>query len=277
MGPGRIPFAVAEGGIGVPPTAQLFAGFPGSDLELFLQALSENQYLRLLAEPTLVAASGEEATFLAGGEVPIPISDLGEGSTTISIEYREFGVRLAFRPLVLGDGTIRLSVVPEISELTDVGAITILGTRIPALVTRRVTSTFDMQSGQTFAIAGLISRNIDAQTSRIPGLGDLPILGALFRSVRYQSEETELVVLVTASLVEPQSSHIDDVPYPGMAYTKPGPWRLYVQGRLEGKTPRSMSPAQQDRLRELGFEELNGPGAWASYEPDDTEIAPKNR
>lgn len=273
VGRGRIPFEVAEGGIGVPPTATLFAGFPGSDLELFIQALAENQYLRLLAEPTLVAASGEEATFLAGGEVPIPISDIGSGTTSISIEYREYGVRLAFKPLVLGDGTIRLSVIPEISELTDVGAITILGSRIPALLTRRVTSTFELQSGQTFAIAGLISRSVDAQTARVPGLGDLPILGALFRSVRYQTEETEMVVLVTASLVEPQSVPIGDVPYPGITNRKPGAWRLYVQGRLDGKTPNTMTPAQQGRLQELGLEKLNGPGAWASYEPTETEAS----
>jgi pilus assembly protein CpaC len=269
LGPGRVPFQVTEGNISVPPTAQLFAGFPNSDLEIFINALAENQYLRTLAEPTLIAASGQSATFLAGGEVPIPISDVQGGNTQISIEYREYGIRLAFKPFVLGAGTIRLSVTPEVSELTDVGAITVLGSRIPALRTRRVNSTFEMQSGQTFAIAGLIERSTNAQNSRIPGLGDLPVLGALFRSVRYQTSETELMVLVTASLVEPQSARIEDVPYPGMTHKKPGPWRFYVEGQLEAKHPRTLTPAQQDRLENLGLNKLNGPGAWASYETTD--------
>ena len=269
LGAGRLPFQVTEGNISVPPTAQLFAGFPNSDLEIFINALAENQYLRTLAEPTLIAASGESATFLAGGEVPIPVSDVQGGNTQISIEYREYGIRLAFKPFVLGGGTIRLSVTPEVSELTDVGAITVLGSRIPALRTRRVNSTFEMQSGQTFAIAGLIERSTNAQNSRIPGLGDLPVLGAMFRSVRYQTSETELMVLVTASLVEPQSVRMEDVPYPGMMHKKPGPWRFYVEGQLEAKHPRTLTPAQQDRLSNLGLNKLNGPGAWASYETVD--------
>lgn len=94
----------------------------------------------------------------------------------------------------------------------------------------------------------------------------MPVLGALFRSVRYQTSETELMVLVTASLVEPQNARFEDVPYPGMTHKKPGPWRFYVEGQLEAKHPRTLTPAQQDRLSNLGLNKLNGPGAWANYE-----------
>jgi pilus assembly protein CpaC len=252
--------------VSIPPTAQLFAGFPNSDLLVFIQALAENQYLRLLAEPTLVAYSGEEARFLVGGEVPIPISDLGEGTTSISIEYREYGVRLRFRPTVTGEGGIRLVVEPEVSELTDVGSIEILGSRIPALLTRRVTTTMELKSGQTFAMAGLLNQSTNARKSRIPGLGDLPIIGTLFRSVRYSTAETELVILVTASLVEPQSEPFDTIPYPGVTFVRPNDWEVYIDNSIEGKQPRQIAPVRAARLKELGLDKLNGPGAWASYE-----------
>ena len=259
--------------IGVPPTAQLFAGFPNSDLEVFIQALAENQYLRLLAEPTLVAYSGEEASFLVGGEFPVPIAQLGEGGTTaISIEYREFGVRLHFRPSVMGEGGIRLVVTPEVSELSDVGAVEVLGTRVPSLLTRRVSTTLELKDGQTFAMAGLLNRTSNARNSRVPGLGDLPILGPLFRSVRYSTAETELVVLVTTSLAEPQNVPIEDVPYPGMAHVPPNDWELYVRGALEGKTPRKIAPLRAQRMQELGLDKLNGPGTWASYEGRPTAV-----
>lgn len=264
--PKNLPFQTIQS-IDVPPTAQLFAGFPSADLEVFIQALSENQYLRVLAEPTLVAYSGEQASFLAGGEFPVPIAQLGEGGTTaISIEYREFGVRLNFRPSVLGDGKIRLVCTPEVSQLSDVGAVEVLGTRVPSLVARRVTTTLEMNTGQTFALAGLLNRTTNARASRVPGLGDLPIIGSLFRSVRYSTSETELVVLVTASLVEPQSVPMDDVPYPGMAYTAPNDWELYLNGAIEGESPRKIAPVRAAKLKELGLDKLNGPGAWASYE-----------
>src|SRR5688500_8328029 len=198
--------------------------------EYFIQALADNQYLRLLAEPTLVAYSGEEASFLAGGEFPVPVVQTtgGDASSQISIEYREFGVRLRFKPLVQGDGTIRMLCEPEVSELSDVGAIEILGTRIPSLLTRRISTTFEMQTGQTFALAGLINRSNNARVQRIPGLGLLPIIGPLFRSVRYNENETELVVMVTASLVQPQAVNIDDIPLPRSAHRGPNGWESFL-------------------------------------------------
>ena len=250
--------------IGVPPSATLFAGFPGADLEIFIQALAENQYLKLLAEPTLVALSGEEASFLAGGEFPIPFSQGGE-SDTVTIEFKEFGVRLGFRPVVLGDGSIRLEVAPEVSELSDVGAVVLEGFRIPALVTRRVETTVELKSGQTFAMAGLISQSTSTRVSQIPGLGDIPVLGPLFRNTRYQRGETELVVIVTASLVEPLST-AGPIPVPGDLHIPPSPWEFYVEGRIEGKAPPRLSPKQMGELKRRGLDRLRGPGAWVAYE-----------
>jgi pilus assembly protein CpaC len=258
--------------IGVPPTATLFGGFPGSDLQVFIQALSENQYLRVLAEPTLVAFSGQEASFLAGGEFPIPIAQVGGGGTTeISIEYKEFGIRLRFRPTVLGDGKIHLKVMPEVSQLSDVGAVEVLGTRVPSVLTRRVETTLEVQSGQTFAIAGLIARLDNARNSRVPGLGDLPILGPLFRSVRYETNETELLVMVTASLVEPSSNNPDPA-VPGVTHESPNDWELFVNGQLAGR-PAPLAPAQAKRLQSLGLDGLRGPGGWVSYDAPSNKLA----
>ena len=244
----------------------IFAG--RKNYALFFQALAENQYVRLLANPTLVALSGEEASFLAGGEFPIPVvqgSGGGTGGgTSITIDYREFGVRLRFRPIVLGDNTIRLYTSPEVSELTDVGAVTIEGFSVPALITRKAETTLELKSGQTFAMAGLIQHKDDATVSRIPGLGDLPILGTLFRSVRYRNNETELVVLVTASLVEPMSL-VSVPPLPGLLHVVPNDWELYLEGRIEGKEPAKINETDTKWLRQMGLDKLLGPGAWDSY------------
>ena len=244
----------------------LFAGFPRANLEIFLQALAENQYLRILANPTLVALSGEQADFLAGGEFPIPVlqSGGGGGGNAITIQYKEFGVRLSFRPVVLGDGAIRLRAMQEVSQLTNVGAVVVQGFEVPALVTRRAEATLELQSGQSFAMAGLLQRTDNAVSSRIPGLGDLPVLGPLFRSVRYRQEETELVILVTASLVEPLSL-ANTPPLPGGTHTAPNDWELYVEGRIRGKEPAKLDPASAQWLKDMGLDQLVGPGAWATY------------
>jgi pilus assembly protein CpaC len=172
---------------------------------------------------------------------------------------------LRFRPTVLGDGTIQLYVNPEVSELTDTGAVEIQGFQIPGLITRRAATTVELKSRQTFAIAGLISRQASARASRVPGLGDLPVLGALFRSVRYSSGETELVVLVTASLVEPLSVS-SRPPSPGMSHVPPNDWELFALGRIEGKSAAMLSPVDMQSLKDAGFDQLTGPGAWARYE-----------
>jgi pilus assembly protein CpaC len=251
------------------PGVSLFAGFPQANLEIFLQALAENQYLRILANPTLVALSGEQADFLAGGEFPIPVLQSGGGGgaagNAITIEYKEFGVRLSFRPVVLGDGGIRLRAMQEVSQLTNVGAVVIQGFEVPALVTRRAEATMELKSGQSFAMAGLLQRTDNAVNSHIPGLGDLPVLGPLFRSVRYQQQETELVILVTASLVEPMSL-ANTPPLPGTTHVAPNDWELYVEGRVQSKQPPRLDEASAQWLKEMGLDQLLGPGAWDSYE-----------
>ncbi len=245
----------------------LFTGFPDLDLQLFLEALADNQYIRVLAEPSLVAMTGQEASFLAGGEFPIPVvqgTTAGAGST-ITIEYKEFGVRLRFRPTVLGDSTIRLHLAPEVSDLSDVGAVALEGFRIPSLLTRRAETTLEMKSGQTFAIAGLIDHNVTARTQKIPGLGDIPILGSLFRSVRYERGDTELVVLATVSLVEPMDADPKDLPVPGAAHVMPDDWQLYAKGKIEGQVPLTISTTTTRWLEKRGLNRLKGPGAWTTH------------
>lgn len=246
----------------------IFAGFPRADFEFFLDALIENQAMRLLANPTLVALSGEEASFLVGGEYPIPVvqGQGGAGTNSITIQYKEYGVRLSFEPTVLGDGTIRLHTMPEVSSLSNAGAVTLSGFTVPALLTRKTETTLELKNGQTFAMAGLLQHQDQATTSRIPGLGDLPILGPLFRSVEYQKNETELVVLVTASLVEPMSL-ASAPPVPGFMHSEPNDWELYIEGRIESKAPAKISPDQAQWLKEMGLDKLVGPGAWDTYHP----------
>ena len=251
----------------VSSTLTLFGGFPGSDLQFFVEALAENRYLRILSEPTLVALSGEEASFLAGGEFPIPIiqgASTGGGSS-VTVEFKEFGVRLKFRPTVLGDGSIRIAVAPEVSDISDIGSVQIEGFSIPSIITRKAQTTLEMKSGQTFAMAGLIDRSTSARASRVPGFGDLPVLGSLFRSVRYEKGETELVVLATVSLVEPLSGK-KARPLPGQLHQVPNDWEVYIEGRIEGRQPKAISPSNSEALRSKGFDRLRGPGAWESHE-----------
>ncbi|MFW6456708.1 MAG: type II and III secretion system protein family protein [Planctomycetota bacterium] len=263
---GSVPFEFTED-VTVSSGATLFMGFPRAQLEFFVRALAENQYLRLLAEPNLVTKSGEEATFLAGGEFPVPVvqSVGGGGDTSISIEWKEFGVRLNFRPVVLGEGTIRLRVMPEVSTLSDVGSVTIEGFTVPSLIVRRANATLELHSGETFGMAGLLSENTTATSSRIPGLGDLPVLGTLFRSTRYRKEETELVVLVTASLVQPLAQGLDR-PLPGVLHSPPTDWQFFIKGQIEGSAPPKLCPNDAQHLENLGIDKIVGPGGWELYE-----------
>ena len=250
----------------VAPGVTVFGAIPGWDLLFFLRALEENQYLRVLAEPRLVALSGEKASFLAGGEFPIPVvqgTSVGVGSS-ISIEYREFGVSLNFQPTVLGDGEIRLFIAPEVSELSELGAVTIQGFRVPAIVTRRAETTLQLKSGQTFAMAGLMRRFTQGRSTKLPWLGDIPILGALASSKRHTTGETELVIMVTPTLVEPMSK---TPPLPGVLGTNPDDWEFYALGKVEGKTrpmPRVASEELQ-WMQSIGLHSLRGPGAWARH------------
>ena len=176
--------------------------------------------------------------------------------------------RLGSAPAIERRGTqhsIRLFVAPEVSELSDFGAVIIEGFEIPALLTRRVSTTLELKSGQSFAMAGLLKQSNVGRNSRVPFLGDLPVLGPLFRSVRYTRGETELVVLVTASLVEPLS-WADARQVPGDLHVPPSDWELYINGQLGASEPPPLAEPDAARLREMGLDRLRGPGAWATYE-----------
>lgn len=176
------------------------------DVNAIIDALAQDRLATILAEPNLTAQSGETASFLAGGEFPVPV---GGTLTAISITFKQFGVSLAFVPTVLGPDRVNLRVRPEVSELTDNGAIDMplaSGTvRIPALAVRRAETTIELGSGQSFAIAGLLQRNTVQAVDGLAGVGDIPVLGALFRSNAFRRAETELVIIVTPYLVRPVS------------------------------------------------------------------------
>jgi pilus assembly protein CpaC len=170
------------------------------DLGMMVKALQTKGLFQSLAEPNLVAESGKEASFLAGGEFPIPIAQASGGGTSITVIFKEFGVRLSFTPTVNGD-RIHLKVKPEVSTLDFNNAITLQGFRIPALTTRRTETELEVQDGQTFAIAGLLNNTMTSSLQKIPGIGDIPILGLLFKSKAAQKNQTELVVMITPQIL----------------------------------------------------------------------------
>jgi pilus assembly protein CpaC len=172
-----------------------------------IDALAEEGLVTILAQPNLTAISGQTASFLAGGEFPVPVPQSNSGnSSTITIEYKKFGVQLDFVPTVLSTDRIAIRVRPEVSQLTTQGATQINGFDIPALSVRRAETTIRLGSGESFAIAGLIQDNATTDISKFPGLGDVPVIGALFRSSRFQRQETELVIIVTPYVVRPVPS-----------------------------------------------------------------------
>ena len=184
-----------------------------------------------LSSPNLTALSGETGTFLAGGEIPIPIS---QGLGAVSIEYKQYGVSLAYTPTVLADGRISLRVRPEVSQLSAQGAVTIGGTTIPALTTRRAETTVELGSGQSFMIAGLLQNSHNNTIDKAPGIGDLPVLGALFRSNEFQRNETELVIVITPYLVKPVNAN--DIVLPTDGYKAPTDLDRVLLGQLGGGT-----------------------------------------
>jgi pilus assembly protein CpaC len=173
----------------------------GIDVASALDLAEREGLVTTLAQPNLTALSGETASFLAGGEIPIPMLQ-GTGSS-VTVEYKQYGVSLSFTPIVLADGRISMRVRPEVSELSSDGAVTLNGFTVPALSTRRVETTVELGSGQAFMIGGLLSNRNNNTISKAPGLGDVPVLGAMFRSTAFQRNETELVIIVTPYLVKP--------------------------------------------------------------------------
>ena len=215
------------------PAGALAGRFSNGDIDIngLVDALEREGFLTVLAEPNLTALSGETAAFLAGGEFPIPV---GVDNGDIEIEFKQFGVSLAFTPTVLSGNRISLRVKPEVSDLTENGAIVLQNIQIPALSTRRAETTVELASGQSFAIGGLISSSTKSSLEKFPGLGDLPVLGPLFRSTRFQREESELVIIVTPYLVRPAKQRLAS-PLDGMR--QPSELERILQGRLVGRRP----------------------------------------
>jgi pilus assembly protein CpaC len=170
------------------------------DLGLMIRALQQRGLFESLAEPNLVAQSGKEASFLAGGEFPIPIAQGSGANLAISVSFKEFGIRLNFTPIVMGD-RVQLKVRPEVSTLDFSNAVLLQGFRIPALTTRRTETELELADGQTFAIAGLLNNTMNSTLQKIPGIGDIPVLGHLFRSKAAQKNQTELVVMITPQII----------------------------------------------------------------------------
>jgi pilus assembly protein CpaC len=182
------------------------------DIGAMVRALQSKGLFQSLAEPNLIAESGKEASFLAGGEFPIPIAQASGGGTSISVQFKEFGIRLTFTPVVIGN-RVHLKVRPEVSALDFSNAVTLQGFRIPALTTRRTETEIELNDGQTFAIAGLLNNTMTSTLQKVPGIGDIPVLGLLFKSKAAQKSQTELVVMITPEIL-PNNS-------PGVTSTLP--------------------------------------------------------
>lgn len=209
------------GTLGSSDLPALVTEFAGSALNLFLfnqslgtasyiRALKTSGALRALAEPNLIAMNGQQASFLAGGEFPIPVVQGGQNGSAVSVQFKEYGVRLNFKPTIIDEDHIRLELEPEVSTIDFANGVRFNGFVIPALRTRRARTGVELRDGQSFALAGLLDNNETQSISKIPGIGDIPILGNLFKSKSFQKQETELMFIVTADLVKPVNR--DDLP-----------------------------------------------------------------
>ena len=183
----------------------LFVFRPDINFGGVIEALETRNLLQILAEPNLIAVNGKEASFLAGGQFPFPIVQPGAGFTAVTISFKEFGVRLQFTPVIMPSGNIHLKVAPEVSTLDFANALTISGFTVPALSTRKAETEFELQDGQSFVIAGLMDNRVTDIYNKIPGLGDIPILGNFFRSKSLQKSNSELMVLCTVHRVSPSN------------------------------------------------------------------------
>lgn len=190
----------------------VFVFRPDLNLGAAIKALGTKSIMQILAEPNLIAVNGKEASFLAGGEYPIPVVQ-GGNNNAVTIVYKEYGVRLTFMPVITPSGNIHLQVKPEVSSLDYVNGIRLAGYTIPALTTRRASTELEIRDGQSFVIAGLMDNRVTKDLSKIPGIGDIPILGYLFRSRNLQKNKTELMVLVTARRISPSAT---PAPLPNM-------------------------------------------------------------
>jgi pilus assembly protein CpaC len=224
-----------------------FSGLPTFPFSAILNVLEQSGLAKIMAEPTLVALSGQEAKFLVGGEFPIPMSSsLG----AISVLWKKFGIILNFTPTVIADGALHLKLSAEVSDVDPSRSVTIGGISIPGLTSRQSETTVRLADGQSFAIAGLLSDKIQSTVSKIPLLGDIPILGALFRSVSYQRNETELLVVVTAHVAKPVAPH--DAPHlpTDNELNDPSDVQLFLLGSYSGGHPDEAGGTMSQAARE---------------------------
>jgi pilus assembly protein CpaC len=220
-----------------------------------VKALQDKGLFQSLAEPNLIATNGKEASFLAGGEFPIPILQGGAGSNAVTVQFKEFGIRLSFTPTVLGGDLINLKVRPEVSALDFGNAVTVSGFRIPALTTRRTDTEVELRDGQTFAIAGLLNNTVTDSMRKIPGIGDIPILGWLFKSKSLQKNQTELVVMITPVIIKRGQMGVSESlpslvqPYleaPGKTYPNPDPYVGSPRNPVSQPAPKTSAKPASD-------------------------------
>lgn len=236
-----------------------FSGLSDFPFSAILSLLEQHSLSKTLAEPTLVAMTGQEAKFLAGGEFPIPLST---GFGTVQVTFKKFGIQLVFTPTVLSSGLINLHVAAEVSEIDPTVGVTIGGFTVPGLSSRQSESTVRMSDGQSFAIAGLLSDKSRNTMAKVPGFGDIPILGALFRSSQFRRDETELLVVITARLVHPVGPR--DLPAlpGGNEVNDPDDFSLFLLGR-SSQTP--SHPASRGESISVPEHHLGGPAGEVGY------------
>jgi pilus assembly protein CpaC len=227
-----------------------------------------------ITEPNLTALSGETATFLAGGEFPIPIA---QGLGQVTVQFRQFGVSLAYTPTVLSNGRISMRVRPEVSELSTQGAITLNGFQVPAITTRRTETTVELGSGQSFMIAGLMSANSQNSLEKAPGLGDVPILGNLFRSREFRKGETELVIIVTPYLVQPVDAKDIKLPTDGYQSANEFQQLLGYQGHNGVSGQQRPGPVGPEPDAPAPKVSAADPAAIVPTQPDEPRRAEKKR
>lgn len=244
------------GGLAGKSTGAFHTSIGATSIDGFLNALEQKGVVRTLAQPNLIALSGDTASFLAGGEFPFPVANRNDN---ITIEFRQFGIGLAFTPTVLAGGVINLKVVPEVSQLDQRNAVRIKGVEIPSLTVRRANTTVELRDGQSFAIAGLYQNDYANMAQQTPWIGNVPVLGALFRSTRFQRNETELVILVTPHLVSPVDD-VKDLHTPLASETEPGEADLFLNGHVRGQkapdapqSPKAMPPTKAMAPKQAGI------------------------
>jgi len=245
----------------------LFTFVPDLDLTAFIAALESNGVFRSLAEPNLLASHGVEASFLAGGEFPFPVLQ-GTGGGSVSIVFKEFGIKLDFTPFIQPGGNIRLLVAPEVSSLDFANGLTISGFNVPAILTRRASTDIELADGQTFAIAGLIDNNMVTDYDKVPVLGDIPILGSLFRSKEIRQNRSELLVLVTPHIVLPA----DEAPPVPTHEPETWNWERHMEGEVPtGDDEGRIRQRENENARAGDADEAEAAGDESTADIDDSQ------